>query len=71
MNRWLIIHSDYGQLGNRLHTHANAVAWCLENNVNLINLSFVKYSIGFSNYNGNPIHSLIINKLLSQYAFLF
>ena len=40
MNRWMILQRDYGQLGNRLHTHANALAWCIENNVNLLNLSF-------------------------------
>lgn len=48
MRRWLLIQRDYGQLGNRLHTHANALAWCIENQVNLINLSFQKYSYWFS-----------------------
>ena len=48
MSRWLFIQRDYGQLGNRLHTHANALAWCIENQVNLINLSFQKYSYLFS-----------------------
>lgn len=48
MNRWMILQRDYGQLGNRLHTHANALAWCMENNVNLINLSFKQYSHWFS-----------------------
>ncbi len=44
MTRWLVIQRDYGQLGNRLHTHANALAWCIENQVNLLNLSFKRYS---------------------------
>lgn len=48
MTRWLFIQRDYGQLGNRLHTHANALAWCIENEVNLVNLSFRKYSPWFS-----------------------
>ena len=48
MRRWLLIQRDYGQLGNRLHTHANALAWCIENKANLINLSFQKYSPWFS-----------------------
>ena len=42
--RVLIIYSDYGRLGNRLHTHVNALAWCIENNFNLINLSFSNYA---------------------------
>ena len=42
--RILLIYCDYGRLGNRLHTHANALAWCIENNYNLINLSFNEYA---------------------------
>ena len=38
---------DYGQLGNRLHTHANALAWCLEKKLDLLNLSFVNYAHHF------------------------
>lgn len=44
INNILIVYCDYGRLGNRLHTHANAVAWCIENNYNLINLSFCEYA---------------------------
>ncbi|MDG0964299.1 MAG: hypothetical protein P8O23_04505 [Opitutales bacterium] len=62
MNRWMVLQRDYGQLGNRLHTHANATAWCLENKLNLINLSFIKYAEGFSSWHGEPIHSLTLNK---------
>ena len=40
----LIVYIDYGRLGNRLHTHINALAWCIENNYNLINLSFSEYA---------------------------
>jgi hypothetical protein len=40
----LLIYCDYGRLGNRLHTHANALAWCIHNNYNLINLSFSNYA---------------------------
>ena len=40
----LIIYCDYGRLGNRLHTHVNTLAWCIENNFNLINLSFSEYT---------------------------
>ena len=47
MTRWMILQRDYGQLGNRLHTHANALAWCIENNVNLLNLSFQYFAINF------------------------
>jgi len=58
MSQWMILQRDYGQLGNRLHTHANAIAWCLENKFNLINLSFVEYADGFSKWHGKPIHYL-------------
>ena len=43
MKRCLLIQRDYGQLGNRLHTHANALAWCIENQANLVNLSFKEF----------------------------
>jgi hypothetical protein len=62
MNRWLIVQRDYGQLGNRLHTHANATAWCLENKLNLINLSFIDYADSFSKWYEKPIHTLTLNK---------
>jgi len=39
-----VIYCDYGRLGNRLHTHVNALAWCIENKYNLINLSFSDYA---------------------------
>jgi hypothetical protein len=44
IDKVLVIYCDYGRLGNRLHTHANALAWCIENNYNLINLSFSDYA---------------------------
>lgn len=68
MNRWMILQRDYGQLGNRLHTHANAIAWCLENKLNLVNLSFFGYADLFSLWHGKPIHSLTFNK--SIFSFL-
>ena len=36
----IVLKRDYGQLGNRLHTHTNLIAWCVENKLNYINLSF-------------------------------
>ena len=59
MFRILIIYCDYGRLGNRLHTHANALAWCMENNYNLINLSFNKYAPFFKStprHNSGNLH---------------
>jgi len=50
----LLIYCDYGRLGNRLHTHANALAWCIENNYSLINLSFSEYAGLFKN---SPKHN--------------
>lgn len=45
--KWVIVCCNYGRLGNRLHTHANILAWCIRNNYNLLNLSFRKYSCLF------------------------
>ena len=57
--RILVIYCDYGRLGNRLHTHANALTWCIENNYNLINLSFNEYASLFNSstkYNSGNLH---------------
>ena len=54
IHRLLIVYCDYGRLGNRLHSHANALAWCIENNYNLINLSFSEYADLFEN---SPKHN--------------
>ena len=62
MNKWLLIQKDYGQLGNRLHTHANALAWCIENTVNLVNLSFKKYSQLFASDKTHTVETLITQK---------
>jgi hypothetical protein len=62
MTRWLVIQRDYGQLGNRLHTHANALAWCIENKVNLVNLSFKKYSPLFASDNSHTVETFIARK---------
>ena len=62
MNRWLFIQKEYGQLGNRLHTHANALAWCIENNVNLVNLSFKKYSLFFASSKTQTVETFIAGK---------
>ncbi len=62
MNKWLLIQKDYGQLGNRLHTHANALAWCIENKVNLVNLSFKKYSQLFASDKSHTVETLITQK---------
>ena len=42
--KWIIVSCNYGRLGNRLHTHANILAWCISNDYNLSNLSFRLYS---------------------------
>ena len=59
MFRILLIYSDYGRLGNRLHTHANSLAWCIANNYNLINLSFNDYAVLFESspkHNSGNLH---------------
>tara|TARA_Y100000588_G_scaffold184735_1_gene198631 strand:- start:239 stop:1162 length:924 start_codon:yes stop_codon:yes gene_type:complete len=62
MKKWLVIQRDFGQLGNRLHTHANALAWCIENKVNLINFSFKKYSPWFSSKKTVSVEIFISHK---------
>ena len=47
--KWVIVSCNYGRLGNRLHTHANILAWCITNDYNLSNLSFRSYSDLFEN----------------------
>jgi len=70
--RILLIYCDYGRLGNRLHTHANALAWCIEHNYNLINLSFSDYADFFKNspkHNSGNLHqtnSLLFKSLSSR-----
>ena len=64
----MVLQRDFGQLGNRLHTHANATARCLENKLNLINLSFIEYAEGFSSWHGKPIHSLTLNKSIFSFS---
>ena len=62
MIKWIVIQHDYGQLGNRLHTHANALAWCMQNKVNLINLSFKNYSSWFSAGKNKSVEIFISRK---------
>jgi hypothetical protein len=64
--RILIIYCDYGRLGNRLHTHANALGWCIENNYNLINLSFKEYAPLFK---GTPKHKSGILQQTNSFIF--
>jgi hypothetical protein len=51
LNPWLVLKRDYGQLGNRLHTHANALAFAIEHNLNFLNLSFTESAKDFSRQN--------------------
>ena len=65
MTKWLVVQKDYGQLGNRLHTHANALAFAIEHDLNLLNLSFTEQAKGFSHHNG-----LAADRHLPQAFFL-
>lgn len=62
MRKCLLIQRDYGQLGNRLHTHANALAWCIENQADLVNLSFKEYSPWFSSKGCKSVEIYISQK---------
>ena len=66
MIKTLIIYCNYGRLGNRLHTHANALAWCIENKYNLISLSFSDYADLFKS---SPKHKS--GNLQQANSFLF
>ena len=70
MSRWLIIQSDYGQLGNRLHTQANALAWCIERKVNLLNLGFLSSSSLFVRQGTLPIHLWLSSRSFLNRIFL-
>lgn len=50
----LILKRDYGQLGNRLHTHANALAFALEHDLDLLNLSFSEQAKHFALHDRQP-----------------
>jgi hypothetical protein len=74
INNLLIVYCDYGRLGNRLHTNANAMAWCIENNYNLINLSFNEYANLFESsphHNSGNLHQTkdFIFKILTSRSF--
>lgn len=65
----MIVKCDYGQIGNRLHTHVNALAWCKKNNFNLLNLSFSQYSSHFISTNNLIVDKYYKNK--DFFTFLF
>jgi hypothetical protein len=67
---WLILEHEYGQLGNRLHTHANALAWCIENKVNLLNLGFLSSSALFAQQGKKPIHIFLSYRSCLNQIFL-
>lgn len=67
----IIIKKDYGQLGNRLHTHSNIIAWCLEHGYPLLNLSFLDYANQFCMFNNYPIDRLWNTSSISQHLLGF
>ncbi len=69
MKPWLILKRDYGQLGNRLHTHANALSYAIEHDLNLLNLSFIGFASHFLPHKGLSIdrhlpHASLFHHLL-------
>lgn len=67
----ILLKKDYGQLGNRLHTHSNIIAWCLEHGYPLLNLSFLVYANQFSTFNNYPIDRLWNTSSISQHLLRF
>ena len=69
MKTCLILKRDFGQLGNRLHTHANVLAFALEHDLDLLNLSFSGQTKHFARHDGQPAdrhfqHSPLLRTLL-------
>lgn len=71
MSNWIIIKCDYGQLGNRIHTHVNALAWCKKNNFNLLNLSFSNYSCLFHSPDVLNVDIYYVKKDFLSFIFSF
>ena len=72
----VILKKDYGELGNRLHSASNLMAWCLQNNHSLINLSFQDYVKEYRFFRNNPVNILLFklpfkNILKNQYVIRF
>ena len=70
----IIINCEYGQLGNRLHTHSNILAFCIEYNLNLINFSFSKYKDLFNNklphlYIHKTSEKIFFNSFILKFIF--
>ena len=58
----LLLWKEYGQLGNRLFTFSNLLAFTLENDFKLYNLSFSRYSSYFYYFTNSQIPSWPNNK---------
>ena len=71
----VIVKKDYGQLGNRLHTHTNVLAWCIKNNLSFLNLSFRDYTKAFPesiNVSAKSnLHSYILIKLIYKCSIFY
>ena len=68
MLNWILVQSEYGQLGNRLHTHANLLAFCIENKINFLNLSFSQYANLFEEVKGQGADRFIFKRDFLSYA---
>ena len=60
----VILKRDYGQLGNRLHTSSNLLAWCLENGHSYVNLSFQDYVNGYKLLRNHPIDKILLKNFI-------
>lgn len=69
--KWIIVSCNYGRLGNRLHTHANILAWCIRHNYNLSNLSFRSYSNLFETKEHHSSDSYFQTKNILFYLMKF
>ncbi len=71
----VIVKKDYGQLGNRLHTHTNVLAWCIKNNLNFLNLSFRDYIKAFPKsinvFAKSNLYNYILIKLIYKCSIVY
>jgi hypothetical protein len=60
-----------------MHTHANLLAWCIEHNFSLVNLSFVELENNFLKYNNTTVdqfwsrNSILKNFFSRKFVFHF
>ena len=63
--KFFFIDSQYGQLGNRLHTYLHGLAFCIKHGHTCVNLSFDKYAKYFQLSSVSSSNNLMLNASLN------